>query len=317
MSVETLQRIEEAWSRYTASKFDQSGADDHTPPRGHVWASGIRRCGRRMALDLLYPGDAWGELDQGGMRRMLRGRHIEEHYYLPTLFHVGAWSDPPFTVIHGQKSFAIRDLGKKIMTGRIDGRLEIHGQRPVFEIKSGAAVQNIRCFEDFAKSRWTESMPDQLLSYLYEFSEPWGFFILDTPAGPRFIYVPLEENLERVQGVLSRSRAAVEAVEGGELPPHIEDSHACGGCPHLGRNCAPPLFDGGLKVLDDPLLERALHARDSHAEGHRLWSAADKAIKKRLRGVDQVMCGPFYITGRKTGQGWRSTVTKLDPEGEG
>lgn len=312
-----LTKIEQAWRDHTASKFDRRGRHVATP-RKYSWASTVRTCTRRMALDLKFPGDAFGEISMESMFRMNRGKMLEEHIYLPALQHVGAWCDPPFQVIGGQEHFEIFDLGVKLYSGKIDGRIQCDGETPVFEIKAGEAVSRVHCFEDFSRSIWTRHMPDQLLLYLYRFGELWGFFLIDSPAGPRFIEVVLEDHLDRVQECLDKARAAVAVVrDGAPLPDCTQDRHLCSVCPHNGRNCTPPLDMPGLKVIYDEGLEGALLARESNAAAAKMFKTAHETVRQKLKGVNQVLVGDFYITGKESGNnGWRTKISKLPTHGE-
>lgn len=300
-----LAAIDQAWRRELLVKRDQR---DTSGPRDYVWASSRRSCVRQMALDLMYPEDR-EEFQEDTLERFRKGNEREDDI-VARLMKLGKYSDPSFDVIEGQRRFEIHDRdGTRLMSGKIDGRLKFEdGATPIFEVKSGMSVQNIQALEDFERSPWTRHQPDQLLAYLLEQEEPFGFFVLDRPGVPNLVLVELEKHLQRAESFLQDSRTAIEARFGrAELPPMTEDASNCKRCPHFGRRCAPEIDHGeGLKIITDPGLIEDMHTRALNEAAAREFDSADKRLKAALRGTELALVGDFVAKGK-----W-SSLTKYD-----
>jgi len=271
-----------------------------TEPRTHVWASGCRKCVRAMALDLLHPGEGWEDVDVERLARMHGGEH-KERAIIADLIQIGPRCSPPFEVVEGQQRIEIRDRdGRKLITGKIDGRLSGWKRRISFECKSGVSFQRVDTVEDLDRSPWTRHSLDQLLAYLYAENDPLGLLILDRPGVPHFLPIVLEQHLERAEGFLSKSRVAIDAATGvAPLPPFTEDVSECKRCPHFGKSCAPPLdFGPGARLVADPDLEEAIGTREAARDAHLDYERADRLVKNRLRGVPEAIVGEYHVRGR-------------------
>lgn len=309
MSDAHIAAIEKAWESNLRSKRGES--DNDRPARAHVYASGRRTCVRRMALDMMFPNDD-RKPDPDAMERMRRGEE-RELAIVNRLMHVGQRCDPTFDVIEGQKSFSIVDRdGILLIRGKMDARLAFgRTVRPIVEVKSGQSFARVETIEDLDRSPWTNHALDQILSYLYAESEPWGTLIIDRPAMPLFLRVNLEDHMERAEGFLRDARTAVDAALGGPLPDFTTKASECRRCPHLGRSCAPPVsYGAGTTVVDDPDLVALAEIREATKEAARQYGHADERLKKELRGVELALMGRFVVEGK-----WqRKTVYDIPKE---
>lgn len=293
--VDLIAALSEAWkSELRKSRFSGSG------PRSYVYASGIRSCTRAMALDILHPEDQ-GQPDEEALARMQKGKEREDDI-LAWLMKIGPRCSPAFKVIEGQRRFEIKDRdGTILVVGKVDCRLQFeNGEKPFVEVKSGEGVRRIECLEDFDRSPWTRHMPDQLLSYLFAENQPWGVFVLDRPGFPKFIRVPLMDNLARVERTLGRVRRALDVrLLDAPLPEFTEDRAECKRCPHLKKSCDPPFdFGPGVPILTDPALIEAAVTREATREAHEQYEAADKHLKEALRGTENALFGDYQAIGK-------------------
>jgi hypothetical protein len=215
---------------------------------------------------------------------------------------------------------------RPIISGKIDGQISFNSIeiRPVLEFKSGESVKQIKTLEDFARSRWTRSMPDQLLTYQLAEGEPLGLLVLDQPAGPRLIPLVLEEHLERAERFLAKAEAAVaHRFDQGTIPDFVQDLSECRNCDHFGKSCHPPVdFGEGLRVFDDPELVDAAEIREANAAAAKAFKDADKRLKEALHGVEYGQVGDFEVTGKWQKKTWyeypdkiKARYRKVDNEG--
>lgn len=293
---ELLDLVSDAWAGHLVAQRRGRSTD----PRSYVYASARRACVRRMALDLMFPGDE-PEPSAEALERMQRGKEREDAI-IARLMHVGRRCAIPFEVIEGQRRFEIRDRdGSTLIVGKVDGRLGFHtGERPIFECKSGEVARHVDSLEDLDRSPWSRHWLDQLLAYLYAEGEAWGFLILDRPSLPKLLPVVLEDHLDRAETFLRDARAAVDArFERAPLPAYTADRAECRRCPHNGRSCTPDAdFGDGVQLITDDRLIYLAEQREKNAEAAKVYDRADAELKKALRGVELGILGPYQVTGR-------------------
>jgi len=296
VSEEIITALRSAWQTHLESIH---GDNPHPEARQHVWASGRRSCVRRMGLDLLYPGDDRGR-DADAMERLQRGRE-REAAIIARLYQIGPRCTPPFEVVETQRSFRVVDRdGILLITGKMDLRLRFSRDiKPICEVKSGRTYERVEELEDLERSPWTRHALDQLLVYLLQAEEPWGFFIVDRPGMPLFLRVNLEDHLARAESFLVDARAAIDAAYGGPLPDYTGNPDNCKRCPHFGKTCAPPVgFGSGSQIIVDDELEALAEARYANEAAAKTFGHADDKLKKALRGVEMGILGRFMIEGK-------------------
>lgn len=307
--------VETAWREATK----RSKGRDVPPKRTYVYASGWRQCVRSMALDMLHPED--NDFDEDSLERMDQGDAFEDEVYAK-LLQAGRLSDPPFKVAHGQRHFELQDRkGRKLISGKLDGALEISGFRmPIpFEVKGGKSVERIERLEDFELSPWTRPMPRQLASYLLGTETPLGFFVLRTGALPRFVPVLLDDVLEMAEQFLKAAEIATEAAHGErKLPDYDRRLEVCSRCPHYDRTCIPPHELKPAEILTDDMVAR-IKRRDQLEANAKEFRKLDKGLKKELRGAELAVGGGWIARGHwqaGTGVDWSSLADAagLDPE---
>lgn len=224
-----------------------------------------------------------------------------ERDLLADLVRIGRDADPPFSVIGQQERFELRDHKSRVaIVGKVDARLEVAGVRAPIEVKAWAPhlVDRLETFADIFENPWTRSGGYQLLAYLYGAGEPYGFLLLDRSGLPRLLPVELDPHLDRMEAFLAKAERVLDHVQAGTLPPFLDDPAECRRCVWYGSTCNPPLSAVGAQILADPELEALLERREQlQAAGKEYW-AVDSEVKKRLRGVEMGIAGPFEIRGR-------------------
>jgi hypothetical protein len=219
---------------------------------------------------------------------------------IANLIRAGRDNDPPYNVVAQQERFDLRDRkGRVAISGKIDGRIEIAGKQPPFEIKhwSPYLVEPIDRFDDLMRSPYTRGGAYQLLLYLLGLNEEYGLLILDRSGLPKVIDVELSPNLDHAEEFLSRAEHVIDAIEADTAPPYIDDPDECHRCGYYGGVCNPPELAIAPEIFTDPALEAALTRRDALKAAGDEYADLDAEIKKRLRGVTRAYCGPFEIVG--------------------
>lgn len=284
--------------------------------RPHSWASQWKACGRAMALDLLHPEDRSGP-SPDGCARMAHGKDFEA-LLRGRLERAGRRSDPRFEVEGAQEHWKIyhrADPGRVVLTGKTDGKIRIsgEGQGIVFEVKRGVSFARCETVDDLLTGRWSAASVYQLLAYLLGLDLQEGLLIIDSGGMPRLIPIRLDDHLELAEDFRSKAEKAAECKHNGEeLPSFAENPELCAGCDHRGKSCAPPWDSGeGPWVSGDAALvetvETCLRTREAAKDYGRSW----ERLKELCRGKELVMIGPYTVTGKAQGNGW-----KLKIEGE-
>jgi hypothetical protein len=285
--------IRSSWARFL------TGSARQNTPHDTVYASAWRSCDRRMVLEMTRA-NALPPWEPEVLAKFRRGDDRERDL-LSDLSRVGRDSEPPFNVHAQQERFALMDRkGRVAITGKVDARLDVGGARPPLEVKSWSPylVDGIETFADLFENPWTRGGGYQLLSYLYGAAEPYGFLLLDRSGLPRLIPVELEANLDRMEAFLVKAEQALDHVAASTLPNFLDDPSECRRCPWYGHVCNPPLSAKGATILNDPDLEAALVRHEALQPAGKEFNDLDKDIKRRLRGVETGIIGPFQILGK-------------------
>lgn len=285
--------IETAWGAFLMR--------DRRPaaPHPYVYASGFVACDRRMVLDMTQPQDK-PPFPAEVLARFRRGDDRERDL-LSDLARIGRDADPSFQVVGQQERFELKDRkGRVAIVGKVDARLRVGAASAPLEVKAWAPhlVDRIERFEDLFEQPWTRSGGYQLLAYLYATNQPFGFMLLDRSGLPLPLPVELDPHLDRLEDFLTRAEHAIDHREAGTLPDFLSGNPAeCQRCPFYGTACQPPIAGAGVQVLTDPELEAALARREELQAAAKEYDRLDTRIKKQLRGVEQGIAGPFFISG--------------------
>jgi len=269
-------------------------------PHATVWASSWRACDRRMVYDLVVP-DQQLPFDADTLARFQRGNDRESDLF-QHLVHIGKTSTPTFAIEGQQQRFEVKGRDGVVITGRVDGflRFKDEKQRAPIECKAWHpnVVERIATFEDVFENVWTRGGGYQLLAYLFDSGEPYGFMLLDRSGLPRLLLVEMSgDHWRRMEAFLAKAERAVEHAKAGTLPDYIDDQAECKRCPFYGHVCQPPLQAKGA-VLTDPELEAALEEWWALRESGKRWRDLDEQVKKQLRGVEAAVAGHFSISGK-------------------
>jgi len=209
------------------------------------------------------------------------------------------------------------------LSGHIDGKLPIDGQRPPLEIKSMAPFtwEKINNWQDFlrAKQAYLRSYPYQLTTYLFLHDEPYGIMLLKNKVSGQLkqIIIPKDQGL--IDEILQKCGRINTHVEQNTLPDPIKwEDGVCGQCGYL-HICYPGRdFGPGIELLDDEELEAMLDKRESLAASAKEYKEIDETVKIAFKERPCVLIGAWEITGKwvekKDSKHWRSRIIRKPPE---
>jgi hypothetical protein len=292
-------------------------------PRVRPIASDLSECDRYALLTIV--GWAWKPaFGTEAAARMEQGRQTEEEV-LRQLSHEG-WK-----VVEQQAPFEIKGrgalAGRVILSGRIDGKLLVDGQKIPLEIKDVGygLYERLRTEADLERSIWTRRWRRQLQAYMIGHGYEQALLLLHHRGLRRF--VPLRLDYTEAEAILAQCERVL-ALLGTEpyrsLRPEeadarltsdglafVQDRELCESCPFYQRACFPPTEytpDGDVEIRPDLAFEVRRHEelREAHAEYERL----DRKLAEQVYGK-KVLAGEWLCTGE-----WRMVQTKPRPGGE-
>jgi len=253
-----------------------------------------------MVYDMTRP-DLQLPFDAETLARFQRGNDRERNLF-QHLDHIGQTSTPTWSIEGQQDYFKLPGRNGVVITGKVDGYIRFKDEKTRVPIEVKAwhpnIVDRIERFDDVFENVWTRGGGYQLLAYLFDSGEPYGFMLLDRSGLPRLLLVEMtDDNWRRMEGFLAKAERAVEHAKAGTLPDYIDDPSECKRCPFYGHVCQPPLQAKGA-VLTDPELEAALEEWWALRESGKRYRDLDEQVKKQLRGVESGVAGHFSITGK-------------------
>ena len=210
------------------------------------------------------------------------------------------------------------------LSGHIDGKLPIDGQRPPLEIKSMAPFtwDKIHDWQDFLRSKkaYLRSYPYQLTTYLFLHNEPFGIMLLKNKVSGQLKQIIIPRDQELIDEILQKCNRINFHVEQETVPDPMEwQDGTCGQCGYL-HICYPGRdFGPGIELLDDEELEAMLDKRESLSAAAKEYKEIDGAVKAAFKDKPCVLIGAWEITGKtveKRGAKpyWLSKIMRTPPK---
>ena len=237
--------------------------------------------------------------------------------------------------------FEIVEMGRPLETDKsgmmtklqINGYLDFICRDPAtgfefpVEVKSISpyGFEEIDSVEDMLqnKKHWVKSYPAQLMSYLLGKQYEIGLFLLinKLTAEPKPIWVHqdytyMEDVIKRLEG----PDGVNTHVKNGTYPDRIPyNDDLCGKC-EFADICLGDIARKEAEILDDPQLVEDLEEREMLKESFSRYNKLDKAVKKRIKGIEKGVAGDFFITGKNIDREgytvepstyWKPSIKKL------
>lgn len=267
-------------------------------PRNNPVASDISPCARETALGILH----WQDRPPFTEELLARFEvgNDQESLAIAKMLRYG------LKIVEQQQNFELRDKkGRLILRGRIDGKVEMNGQRIPFDYKTinPMMFDRLNTIDDFLKHKFFSKYPKQLWAYEYMNNIETGFVWMDNLLGQwKFVEIPMDWG--RMEEILSQCETAVKSVEDvrngkpeeAALPAFHRDPQVCTSCWCFKRLCLPPFASGeGMQVIDDPELGMKLERIKQLEEAHHEYERYDREVKKVFKAVMKPM--QTYIIG--------------------
>lgn len=187
--------------------------------------------------------------------------------------------------------------GQEICRGKIDGKINRNRQRIPFEVKyvEGYIIDGAEEGRDLDRWWWTKKWFWQMQGYLWATGEPCGVILLTD--GRRWKLLPCQADAETGEWIYQRCEKVIAHAAAKTLPDFHANPAVCRRCWCYGRVCQPPMtFGDGMQTIDDPDLAQALEIRARTSKSRQEYETADKAIKERVKGMQQAVCGDWIMT---------------------
>jgi hypothetical protein len=231
-----------------------------------------------------------------GLQRIFDLGNLFEEYLLRQMAASGQ-----VQVIEQQRAY---EWPKFNLTGRIDGKLAVNGDRLPLEIKSSghngfAAIRNLEPL-DMLKSKypWIRKYPAQILLYMLMEGAEFGVMVfINKESGEQSekLFQLEGEALEYAESILKKLEVVNTHIALGTCPDAalIDD---CKGCAFCKTACFPGADYGpGIDILQDPDLEAKLDRRGELEAAAKEFEALDKEVKDGFKGKAGAVVGGWMI----------------------
>ena len=269
-------------------------------PHNYCYASGYHPCVKHLYHDM-KDGDSLPEFTPETLAKFERGNDREDAL-IHMLQDAGKVSEPPFKIAGTQMPLIIQnESGDKLISGKGDLMIQFEGEKPVpAEIKSWQTFTTDKLNRpvDLLDGVWTRKAAYQLAVYVTVSDAPYGYMILDRPGIPRPIKFDRELCEMLVHEFMDLAIDAQSAFDCGNEPLMTDDLSECPKCKWYGLVCNPDIESKCADILTDPELLEMIEARHDLTDQYKLYSAIDKKVKAKLRGIETGIAGNFLIQGK-------------------
>jgi hypothetical protein len=263
-------------------------------PRKNLIASDIQDCDRYLYYSVVNWQDK--PIHDASLQALFDSGNQIERNVMRDLIDLG------FNVIQSQMPFEIKDnLGNKICTGKVDGKIVFEGVVYPFEIKSmdGNLFNGIKSIEDLNKKPYQRKYLKQLMLYLFGHNHENGFFIIDNCRG-QWKLLPMALDYGLCEAILQRLERSHKAILANKEPECIEyNSQLCDKC-SFAHICLQDNIKDPANFIDNVELETSLERREELKPLAKEYEELDEVVKNTFRGVPEAFVGKSWrITSMK------------------
>jgi len=310
----TIPSIESLKAEIEARRHSRLSGKISSYPRKNPILSDIGDCDRQICYSIKN----WQikPLPSVDLQARFEVGHVMEREMVREILDLG------FDFVGAQDAVEIRGRGNTLLaTGRIDGFIIYKGEKVPVEIKSmhPNIFDQVESIEDFQKKPWLRKYIRQLMMYCYGHNKEYGLFALTNCLGARKWFI-LYLDMGECELILQRLEKIHTHLSNDTLPDRIEyRDDVCGKC-DFASICLKDVVRSEADILTDDVLIADLERRESLKDTATEYGKIDKEIKKRLKGIEKGVAGPFYITGKNVHRDayevepsdfWQTSIKKL------
>lgn len=220
----------------------------------------------------------------------------------------------------GQESFGFKDLE---IRGKMEGVvLKVAGGKVVgkwaAEIKkvNGYAWDSLNVWRDLYNSVWHYRWLVQLQLAILHVASKEGFddsgvlFVKNTEKNlVKPIAVPMVQEI--IDETFAKARKVNEHMRAGTEPDRCDYTLGiCKYCEFSSLCCPDEQFLSGENITSQEFIDK-LRRREQLYEDSKEYDRLDKDIKESLRGKAYAIAGPFRISGKESGRGWKVEIERI------
>ena len=231
---------------------------------------------------------------------------------------IGMANSPRFRVVGSQMPTKDTLLEKYKISGHIDGLLQIEqdGRFETVAVMDGKTMdpnifRAINSYDDLAKYQWTRKYRGQLKLYALAHNLEWCCLLCVNKSNLydiKPIFFPID--MDYCEGLLNKADTINRAVDAKKPPQGVNDAEHCDRCPFR-SHCGPDLTRGrDLTISDSEELQGVLARLEDLAPYEEEIKAQKKVLDQLLSKGNDIMCGDWMITWKKSIQSRKATEAK-------
>jgi hypothetical protein len=220
----------------------------------------------------------------------------------------------------GQESFGFKDLE---IRGKLDGVvMKVSGGKIVgkwaCEIKkvNGYMWEKINIWEDLLENWWQRKWVTQLQLAIFHVASKEGFddtgvfFLKNTEKNLiKPLAMPMDEKI--IDAAFEKARQVNLHMKAGTVPDRCDYTLGiCKTCEFNAICCPDENFLAGENITDPEFIE-SLKRHEMLAQSSKEYARLHDFIKEVLRGKVYAVAGPFRISGKESGRGWKMEIERV------
>lgn len=248
---------------------------------------------------------------------------------LQSIFNIGNMMEKDFVaelneagvdIIEQQRAFEWKEYN---ITGHLDFKVLVaKGAKPAFDIESMPVefkscspfvFDSINCLDDIKNSKYVHvrKYPAQLTLYMLMDNKEHSIFIFKNKITGMLKEIPMDLDYEFAESLIQKACRINKHVEKGTVPGCVPyEDNLCGKCGFI-HICAPEIKRDALRIEDDPNIEATLVCHEELKPFQSRYNKYHKELMEKFKNIEKIVIGDWFITGKATKTGWKTTISKL------
>jgi len=198
--------------------------------------------------------------------------------------------------------FGDEDFFKKhLISGKIDGAIEVNNEKYPLEIKSmkSYTFESINTIEDMMNSKifWLKKYPAQISIYMLGCNVERGIFILKNKTNGKLKQLNVNLDYNYAESLIKKADLINEYIEKKQLPEQINNDDICSEC-DFAHICMPDKNYGKIEIFDMVEVKHILDKREELLKYKKELDEIEEQLKQFDGKPDIIICGKYRITGQ-------------------